>query len=60
MTLSSGAAMVALELYISGEWLFQVRGLSTLLKVCLLLLIPLWNRLPPTGDMAHAFDDVAT
>jgi len=41
LTLATGLAMVALELWSSGIYLLQVRGQATLLKVALLAALPL-------------------
>ncbi len=42
LTVATGAAFVALELYGSFVWLQELRGWLTLLKVLLLCLVPCW------------------
>lgn len=42
ITIASGAALMALELYKSVEWLFLGKGLTVLTKLLLLLLVPLF------------------
>ncbi|MDP6355715.1 MAG: hypothetical protein QF473_11460 [Planctomycetota bacterium] len=39
-TVASGGLFVALESYGSFEWLFQVRGVATVLKILLILAVP--------------------
>ncbi|OGH62354.1 MAG: hypothetical protein A3G34_12150 [Candidatus Lindowbacteria bacterium RIFCSPLOWO2_12_FULL_62_27] len=44
-TAGTGAAYAVIELYCSFNWLFQVRGLLTLAKIGLVLLVPLlWEQ----------------
>ena len=44
-TVGTGAAYALIELYCSFNWLFQIRGLMTLAKIGLVLLIPvLWDQ----------------
>lgn len=41
VTLASGAALVAIELWSNGVWLIQVRGVAVLVKLVLLACVPL-------------------
>lgn len=44
LTIGTGLALVALEMYGSLNWCFQIRGLATILKVLLVCLVPLlWD-----------------
>lgn len=41
LLVSTGSLMVAIELWTSAVWLVQLRGLSTVFKLCLLAALPL-------------------
>ncbi len=41
-TVATGAALMALELARTCEWLFMLKGVATLAKLCLVLLVPLF------------------
>ena len=44
-TVVTGAAYALIELYCSFNWLFQIRGLMTLAKIGLVLLVPVfWDQ----------------
>ena len=41
-TIGSGAAFAILELYCTFHWLFQIRGIMTLAKIALVMLVPVF------------------
>lgn len=44
-TIASGAALTALEIAATAEWLFMLQGIAVLAKLALLLLVPLfWDQ----------------
>ena len=41
-TVATGAALMGLELYRTPVWLWQIRGLATLVKIALVAAVALW------------------